>query len=276
MSKRSVEKRLARKREEERRRRKRERRMRQIRIWTSAAIAIAVVVALVFVFAGSGKKTPTAATSLTPSPTPTPTPTGVPCIGPTPQTAHPKTYSKYPPTVISQSKKYEVTMVTSCGTLHMTLDPKVAPKAVNNLVYLIRQGFFNGLTFHRIEEQTGFQLVQGGDPLGTGMGGPGYGFATEKPTPSASSPYVRPSSTTGSVTYLAGVVAMAHSSQPNSNGSQFFIDVSDVQLPLDYSVMGKVDSASLEVLKKMVAVPVVNGNQPQPKVYIISATVKAI
>jgi len=273
VSKRSVEKRVARKREQERMRRKRERRMRQVRTWSSGVIALAVVVALVIIFYPSGKKTPTAAT--TPTPTPTPTPSGVACTGPTPPTPHPKTYSKYPPTVVSQSKKYQVTMVTSCGTIHMTLDPNLAPKAVNSFVFLIQQGFYNGLTFHRIEEAAPFQLVQGGDPKGDGTGSPGYEFTIEKPTPSATSQYVRPG-TSGGATYLKGVVAMANSGGTATNGSQFFIDASDLSLPADYTVMGKVDDASLAVLAKMIAVPVVNQNSPQPKVYIISATVKAV
>ena len=275
MSKRSVDKRIARKREQERAQRKRERRMRQIRAWSSAVIAVALVATLAIVFTRSSKKTPAAASSSTPSASASPTPSGVPCTGATPPTPQPKTYSKYPPTVVSQSKKYQVTMVTSCGTIHMTLDPKIAPKAVNSFVYLIQQGFYNGLTFHRIEEAPPFQLVQGGDPKGDGTGSPGYEFTIEKPTPSANSPYVRPG-TSGSATYLKGVVAMANSGGTSTNGSQFFIDASDLSLQPLYTVMGKVDDASLAVLAKMIAVPVVNQNSPQPKVYIISATVKAV
>jgi peptidyl-prolyl cis-trans isomerase B (cyclophilin B) len=275
VSKRSVDKRVARKREQERLRRRRERRMRLIRTWTSALIALAVVITLVFVFAGSSKKKPTASTTPTPTPslTPTPTPSGVACTGAKPPAAHPKTYKSYPPTVTSSSKRYEVTMVTSCGTMNMTLDPRLAPKAVNSFVFLVQQGFYNGLTFHRIEEAAPFQLVQGGDPKGNGTGSPGYEFVIEKPTPSASSPYVRPAA--GGATYLKGVVAMANSGGTATNGSQFFIDAADISLSPDYTVMGKLDTASLAVLARMIQVPVI-GNAPTPKVYIISATVKTL
>jgi peptidyl-prolyl cis-trans isomerase B (cyclophilin B) len=282
VSKRSVEKRIARKRELERARRQRARRVKQIRVGVSVTIAAAVViVALIFAISGNSKKT---SATKSPSPSPsasiTPTPTGTPCAGPKPPAAHPKTYKAYPKTVIDQSKKYAVTMETSCGTIHMTLDPKLAPKAVNNFVFLAQEKFYDGLIFHRIEENAPFQLVQGGDPKGTGAGTPGYQFVIEKPTASATSPYVRKTAT--GTSYLKGVIAMANSSQPNTNGSQFFIDVSDVTLSPDYTVLGKADAASLAVLQRMIKVPVIAGpngggaTMPQPPVYIIKVTVKAI
>jgi cyclophilin family peptidyl-prolyl cis-trans isomerase len=247
--------------------------MRQIRMWASAGIAVAVVVVLLLVFTGGESTKPTSAPSGTPTPAASATPAGVACTGPTPPVAHPKTYKSYPPTVVKQTKKYKVTMVTSCGSITMTLDPKLAPKAVNNFIYLAKQGFYDGLTFHRIEQKAPFQLVQGGDPKGDGTGGPGYQFTIEKPKPSPTDQYVQ--SRGGSTYYLKGVLAMANSGGTASNGSQFFIDASDVQLSPDYTVMGKADEPSLDVLNKMIAVPVV-GTSPNPKVYIIKVTVTEV
>lgn len=240
--------------------------------------AIALVVVLFFVFKPESKSKPAAGK------TPTPTPAGVACTGPTPPKANPKTYKAYPATVVKQDKKYEVTMETSCGTIVMVMDPKLAPKAVNNFVFLAREGFYNGLTFHRVEANAPFQLVQGGDPKGDGTGGPGYQFTIEKPTAKADDPHVRTGGAQGS-TYLKGVVAMANSGGTASNGSQFFIDVSDVGLSPDYTVMGKTDDASLAVLQKMIKVPLASPpndpsgqsrTYPQPPIYIIKVTVREI
>ncbi len=279
MSKRAYEKRIQRKRELEREKRKRERRMRQIRAWVIALTVLGLVGTLITLFLVGGDDTKTAAT---PTPSPTGATSGVPCTGPTPPKASPKTYKAYPATVVSQSKKYVLTMETSCGTVKMTLDPKLAPKAVNNMVFLAREGFYDGLQFHRVEANPPFQLVQGGDPKGDGTGGPGYQFTIEKPKAKAGDPYVVPD---GSGTkYLRGVVAMANSGGAASNGSQFFVDVSDVGLTPDYTVMGKVtDAASLAVLDKMIKVPLTSPPSnpqtktlPSPPIYIIKITVAEI
>jgi cyclophilin family peptidyl-prolyl cis-trans isomerase len=127
-------------------------------------------------------------------------------------------------------------METDAGTISITFDAKAAPKTVNNFVVLARYHFFDGLTFHRVIP--GF-VLQGGDPEGTGRGGPGYQFADELPA---------------SVTdYKAGSLAMANSG-PNTNGSQFFIVVSDsggaqLSKPL-YSLFGQV-TAGMDVVKKI-------------------------
>jgi peptidyl-prolyl cis-trans isomerase B (cyclophilin B) len=275
VSKKSYDKRVARKREQEKARRQRARRMKLIRVWTSVGLAAAVViVALIFAIKG-GNDNPKPSASGSPSASASPTPSGTPCVGPTPPKASPKTYKSYPATVIKNDKKYLVTMTTSCGTIKMKLDPKLAPKAVNSFVFLAREKFFNGLTFHRIEENPPFQLVQGGDPAGNGTGNPGYQFVIEKPTATADSPYVKKTAD-GRTLYLNGVIAMANSGGEASNGSQFFIDASDVELPPNYTVLGKtVDAASLAVLQKMIKVPV-QQTQPVPTVYIISVTVQEV
>jgi cyclophilin family peptidyl-prolyl cis-trans isomerase len=109
-----------------------------------------------------------------------------------------------PPIVIDPAKRYTAEMVTSKGTMTISLDPIAAPKTVNNFVFLARYHYFEGITFHRVIP--GF-VLQGGDPEGTGRGGPGYRFEDELPKPGR---------------YELGSLAMANAG-PDTNGSQFFI-----------------------------------------------------
>ncbi len=131
---------------------------------------------------------------------------------------------------------------TDYGDIVFALFPDEAPLAVSNFVYLANQGFYNGLAFHRVEPDF---VIQGGDPLGNGAGGPGYSFTDE--------PVMRD--------YLEGIVAMANSG-PNTNGSQFFIMLKDTpQLPKLYTIFGKVISGmefvkSIKVGDKMIKVAV--------------------
>jgi cyclophilin family peptidyl-prolyl cis-trans isomerase len=119
------------------------------------------------------------------------------------------------------SKTYRATIETDKGTIVMDLDPSIAPKTVNNFVGLARDGFYDGLKFHRVEP--GF-VIQGGCPQGTGRGGPGYQFEDE-PVQGQ---------------YRAGSVAMANAG-PNTNGSQFFICLEDQPgLPKQYNLFGRV------------------------------------
>ncbi len=127
-----------------------------------------------------------------------------------------------PAFVIDENTMYRVTIAMDNGNIVMDLDPQLAPKTVNNFVSLARDGFYDGLTFHRVVD--GF-VVQGGCPLGTGTGGPGYKFEDEK---------VR-------LPYALGSVAMANAG-PNTNGSQFFICTgqSALSLPPQYNLFGQV------------------------------------
>ena len=143
----------------------------------------------------------------------------------------PKSYPAPPPQTIDTSHTYTATLATSCGDIVIALDPTEAPVTVNNFVFLARQGFYNGLTFHRVV--AGF-VIQGGDPTGTGSGDAGYAFDDELPKDG----------------YPTGSVAMANSG-PNTNGSQFFIVTGDGSLlPNDYSRFGKVTSG-LDVAKRI-------------------------
>jgi cyclophilin family peptidyl-prolyl cis-trans isomerase len=128
-----------------------------------------------------------------------------------------------PETTIDPERRYTAEVVTSHGSMTIALDPTAAPKTVNSFVFLARQGFYDGVVFHRIIP--GF-VLQGGDPTGTGTGGPGYRFEDELP------PAGR---------YEIGSLAMANAG-PDTNGSQFFVisGPDGVRLPPQYSLFGKV------------------------------------
>ncbi|MGH9025679.1 MAG: peptidylprolyl isomerase [Acidimicrobiia bacterium] len=133
------------------------------------------------------------------------------------------TQSSEPPTLeIDDQKVYRATITTPRGTIVMDLDPKLAPNSVNNFVSLARQGYYDGLTFHRVVPEF---VIQGGCPQGTGRGGPGYQF-TDEP--------VRDE-------YTLGAVAMANAG-PDTNGSQFFVCIDDCRQKLskDYNLFGYV------------------------------------
>jgi cyclophilin family peptidyl-prolyl cis-trans isomerase len=127
-----------------------------------------------------------------------------------------------------KNNMHNVTIETNKGTIVIETYDADAPKTVNNFVTLAGKGFYNGLIFHRVIKNF---MIQGGDPTGTGAGGPGYKFEDElnPVTPSYKAGYTR------------GVVAMANSG-PNTNGSQFFIMHKDYALPHNYSIFGKVIS----------------------------------
>ncbi|HEX9506070.1 MAG TPA: peptidylprolyl isomerase [Acidimicrobiia bacterium] len=130
--------------------------------------------------------------------------------------------AQFPAYEIDNSKVYRATVTTDRGVFVMDLDPKLAPNSVNHFVVLARQGFYDGLTFHRVVP--GF-VIQGGDPEGSGRGGPGYRWDDE---PVAGE-------------YTLGAVAMANAG-PNTNGSQFFVCIDDCsrKLTKDYNLFGYV------------------------------------
>jgi len=139
---------------------------------------------------------------------------------------------------IDQGRQYIATIKTNFGDIEVQLFPQDAPLAVNNFVFLAREGFYNGVKFHRVVK--GF-VIQSGDPTGTGAGGPGYTFTDEKVTRD----------------YIAGVLAMANAG-PNTNGSQFFITLADLsgRLPKNYTIFGQVTSG-FNVVQKIGDVSVV-------------------
>ena len=133
---------------------------------------------------------------------------------------------KAPPQTVKKGEELTAVVETSCGTFEIALDSSRAPKTVNSFVYLSDEGFYDGLGFHRIAPDF---VIQGGDPLGTGTGGPGYSV-TEKPP--------------ANLSYTKGVVAMAKSpaDPPGRSGSQFYVvTAADAGLPPEYALVGKVD-----------------------------------
>jgi cyclophilin family peptidyl-prolyl cis-trans isomerase len=132
-----------------------------------------------------------------------------------------KQYSDPHPFGIDPDKTYTASVVTNHGSIELDLHPDRSPIAVNNFVALARDGFYDGVIFHRVI--SGF-MIQGGDPTGTGRGGPGYRFRDELE---------------GEGTYSRGTVAMANAG-PNTNGSQFFIMHRDYGLPHNYTIFGQV------------------------------------
>jgi cyclophilin family peptidyl-prolyl cis-trans isomerase len=154
----------------------------------------------------------------------------------------------------------EATIATSCGELVVELDPAAAPATVNSFVFLAESGYFDGTAAHRVVP--GF-VVQMGDPTGTGTGSPGYVIPDELPAP-------------GTV-YATGTLAMANAG-PGTSGSQFFVTLSDVGLPADYSIFGRVvDSAdTLDAISGVPLGPNVQGevSVPLETVYIESVTIE--
>jgi len=167
---------------------------------------------------------------------------------------------------LDPNKTWDATITTNCGSFTIRLDTARAPKTAASFASLVRKGFYDGLTFHRIAP--GF-VIQGGDPLGTGSGGPGY-TVVEKP-PSG-------------VKYWHGVVAMAKSAtEPDgASGSQFFVvTAQDAQLPPQYAVLGRITGRkSLEVVDTIGVLPLQDpsasmGSPPAEPVVIESAKLTA-
>jgi cyclophilin family peptidyl-prolyl cis-trans isomerase len=143
------------------------------------------------------------------------------------------TYKKYPEMAIDPKKSYRATLVTAKGNMELELYPKSAPLAVNSFVFLARQGYYDHSTFHRVLE--GF-MAQGGDPTGTGSGGPGYQFANEIDK---------------KLRFDApGVLGMANAGK-DTNGSQFFITYAAAPwLDGGYTIFGRL-TAGMDVLKAL-------------------------
>jgi peptidyl-prolyl cis-trans isomerase B (cyclophilin B) len=138
-----------------------------------------------------------------------------------------------------------VTLKTSAGDIAITMDAASTPCAVNSFVSLADQGYFDKTPCHRLTTQ-GIYVLQCGDPTGSGMGGPGYQFDDEL---------------SGKETYAAGTVAMANAG-PDTNGSQFFLVYADTPLPPSYDVLGQMDQAGIDAVKKIAAKGSDNANGP--------------
>ena len=235
-----------------------------------AAVVIALIAVLTAVLSNGGGKTAagtttvsSASTTTTTAPTTTTSPpVSVPLVnapakvgcpnlnGSSPHYTH---FSAAPPMCINPAKDYTADMVTDAGTITIKLLAAQNPTTVNNFVFLAGYHFFNGTAFHRV--CTAF-INQGGDPTGTGTGGPGYSFNGGAPK-SAS-------------VYTAGALAMANSGTPSSDGSQFFfiVGAGGKELSANYSYFGQVASG-LSVVNSINAAgtsPAATNDQCPPKV----------
>lgn len=248
----------------------------------AAAAAVLVIAGGVYLLGGKGSSTKASATptaSVTPSASPsakpgtqtgtvkpTPAPSTVAC-GATPPLGAGKPKPQFagpPPMKIDKSKTYVATVETSCGTIVIQLDAKTAPQTVNSFVFLAEHGYFDGQYIHRLD--TSIDVIQGGDPTGTGSGGPGYTI---------------PDELKGKLSYGPGVLAMANGG-PNTGGSQFFLISGKNGHNLDanpnYTIFGHVIQG-LDVAKRIQKLPIqdpaggIPGQRPKQAIYIDKVTI---
>jgi peptidyl-prolyl cis-trans isomerase B (cyclophilin B) len=164
-----------------------------------------------------------------------------------------------PPTGrLDSSKRYVVTLATNCGKIAIELDVREAPRTTSSFAYLVRRGFYDNLTFHRVAAN---YLIQGGDPNGDGSGGPGYKIVERPPD---------------SLRYTQGTVAMAktETDPSGSSGSQFFIVTAPVtQLPPQFALVGRVvgSFSAVRTISRLPTDPPHDGT-PEIPVVISSAT----
>jgi peptidyl-prolyl cis-trans isomerase B (cyclophilin B) len=167
-----------------------------------------------------------------------------------------------PPTLtLDRRRTYTVVLQTNCGEIDIRLDVARAPKTAASVASLVKLGFYDGLTFHRIGKDANGNdfVIQGGDPLGDGSGGPGYSIRERPPA---------------SLAYTRDVVAMAKTEiePPGTSGSQFFIvTAQDAQLHADYALLGRVVKGD-DVVSRIAAVPTRQGERPTSPIVISKAT----
>jgi cyclophilin family peptidyl-prolyl cis-trans isomerase len=262
--------------------------MSQQRKRQTTTIVVALVIALVgggvayAAFTGgndspagaSGQPTPTVEPSTGPSgPTsggntvqPEPGPDEVACGATQPKNAlTPKPQFSAPKQVVQQGTTYEAEIQTSCGTIVIELLAEQAPETVNSFVFLAQKGYFDGQRIHRLDSS--IDVIQGGDPTGTGTGGPGYTI---------------PDELTGDESYGPGVLAMANAG-PDTGGSQFFLITGNAGHNLDanpaYTIFGTVVEG-LDVAKQIQDLPIqdpsagIEGQQPAQSVYLEKVTIR--
>lgn len=157
---------------------------------------------------------------------------------------------------LDPSRTYVARVLTSCGAFEITLDAKRAPKTGGSFLSLAERGFYDGTIFHRVV--AGF-VIQGGDPEGTGIGGPGYSVREAPPE---------------TLTYEKGTAAMAKAGDepPGTSGSQFFVMTETQELPPEYALLGKV-TRGMDVVERIGAVEVGGEDRPVDPVVIRQVTV---
>jgi peptidyl-prolyl cis-trans isomerase B (cyclophilin B) len=217
-------------------------------------LAVILVIAAVIVvpkLVGSSDSPTPAAGSTTPASTTKPAPTSsgglaagqklaAGCTAPPANQATPKQQKEVPAKATAAGKTFVATVKTTCGDMTFELDGAKAPQTVASFINLAKTGFWAPSPCHRVTTQ-GIYVLQCGDPTGTGQGGPGYTFGIENAPKDGK--------------YATGVLAMARTQDPNSNGGQFFITYKETQLPTDgggYTIFGKV-TKGLDIVEKIAA-----------------------
>jgi cyclophilin family peptidyl-prolyl cis-trans isomerase len=180
---------------------------------------------------------------------------------PTTQKNMEQTTSTVATTTVVENFSHEVTIQTNMGEIVFLTYDMDAPNTVNNFITLVEKNYYDGIIFHRVIDKF---MIQGGDPTGTGTGGPGYSFADE----------LNPETESYQVGYATGTVAMANSG-PNTNGSQFFIMVADYPLPNKYTIFGKVIKGQ-EIANAIAQVPKDANDKPLQDVVMEKVTIKTI
>lgn len=241
-------------------------RRRMVNIIAAAALLIVIIVVVAIATSGDGEETATTTTTEAPSdgsassaPATTEAPEvkvgTTPCPAVDGSSERMTEFDGAPQMCIDPTKTYAAEVETTMGDFTITFDAERAPNTVNNFVFLARYHYFDGIIFHRIID--GF-VIQGGDPQGTGMGGPGYEFNDELPEAGE---------------YELYSVAMANSG-PNTNGSQFFVITGDqgVALPPSYSLFGQV-TAGTDVVDAIGKVETGDGDRPVEDVKMTKVTI---
>ena len=208
----------------------------------------------------SSKLTPSASPSLSASASASPTSSGTPTTCtyiPSPPASR---KVGLPPAKPDLKATFQATIKTNRGDIVINLLNSKAPCTVNSFAFLASKNYFSNTSCHRLVT-SGIFVLQCGDPTGSGTGGPGYRFADEN---------------LAGATYPAGTVAMAHTSAPDSNGSQFFFVYKNTPLPPSYTPFGTI-VAGLNVIQKVAAAGTdssTSDGQPKEKVVIESVTIK--
>lgn len=224
------------------------------------------ITAIVLIVVAIGVWIVSTSSSTTPPPAPDTTttePYGTTTVDETiPDVATPaNTSTSTPSASVTKNNMHRVTIETNMGTIQFETYDADAPKTAANFVNLANKGFYNGTIFHRVID--GF-MIQGGDPTGTGSGGPGYQFEDE----------LNPATESYKNGYKTGVVAMANAG-PNTNGSQFFIMLQDYPLPNAYTIFGHVVKGQ-DIVAKIGKTKTGAGDRPVEKVVMNKVTVEEV